>query len=310
MPKKQNIQKYFNQRHELTLTNPTYKRQLKTLTTFFINEDLGGKGDVTSDLMIKNNKIVTAKIIAKESGILAGLTEVIWLASSYKLQVTSYKNDGDKIMREQNLFKLKGRIKTILQLERTLLNILQRMSGIATQTNKLVKLTNNKVLICPTRKTQWGLLDKKAVTLGGGGTHRLGLYDWPLIKDNHLKIANFKFQISNFHEIEVTNEKELLQALKHNPGAIMLDNFSPTKIKKIFTLLNRPLAEPLLPVGKRRQFNRANKYYLNINKTIIEASGGINEKNIAEYAKTGVDVISIGALTHSTKALDISLDII
>ena len=192
-----------------------------------------------------------------------------------------------RIEKGDAIIKLVGGIKTILKLERTILNILQRMSGIATQTAHLVKLCPH-VLICPTRKTQWGLLDKKAVTVGGGGTHRLGLYDWILIKDNHLKISNFEFRILNkFWEIEVKNEKELKKAIALKPDVIMFDNFKPNQIKKLIKILHE----------KHPQI-------------IFEASGGINEETIKNYSQTGVDVISLGALTHSTKALDISLDII
>jgi nicotinate-nucleotide pyrophosphorylase (carboxylating) len=177
------------------------------------------------------------------------------------------------------------------------------MSGIATKTHELVRMTGGKVLICSTRKTLWGLLDKKAVTVGGGGTHRLGLYDWMLVKDNHLEISDFSlrpelrprgFQISDFYEIEVKNEKELKKALLLKPGAIMLDNFKSKNIKQILSAKGGPAS------GWK-------KHYPNI---IIEASGMINEHNIRQYAKSGVDVISIGALTHSAKALDISLDIL
>jgi len=289
MTKQQTIQKYFNQKSKLTLKNPTYKKQVKFLTDWFLAEDLGDKGDVTSDLVIKHNSPATAIITAKESGIVAGLEEIVWLIKKYKIHVTKYKKDGDAIKKAQKILQIKGKIKNILKLERTILNILQRMSGIATQTNKLTKLTGNKILICPTRKTQWGLLDKKAVTLGGGGTHRLGLHDWILIKDNHLKISDFRFQISDFYEIEVKNKKEFKQALEKNPGAIMLDNMKPEQISAIGG-----------PASGWKTINP---------NIILEASGGINETNISEYAKSGVDIISIGALTHSVKALDISLDI-
>jgi len=287
MTKNQNIKKYFNQREKLTLKNPKYKKQVKWLIDFMLQEDLDTKGDITTDSIIKNNPKVTVIVTAKENGILAGIEEIKWLLSRNTYHVTPNKRDGSVIKKGDVILKITGGIKNILKLERTILNILQRMSGIATQTNKLI--TKNSPLLCSTRKTQWGLLDKKSVTLGGGGTHRLGLYDWILIKDNHLKqISNFEFRISNsFYEVEVKNEVEFKKALKKNPGAIMLDNFTPTNIKKILK-----------------------KYSPDIKGNIIEASGGITEKNIREYQKTGVDIISLGSLTHSAKALDISLDII
>lgn len=285
MTKKQILRKYFNQKERLTIKNRDYLRQVKFFTDFFLSEDLAGEGDITTNLTIKQNKKVKAQITAKESGILAGLEEIEWLLTTYNLLLITYKKDSRQIKRGDKLISITGGIKDILKLERTALNILSRMSGIATQTNKLVKKSKGKALICPTRKTQWGLLDKKAVTLGGGGTHRLGLYDFVLIKDNHLaNIHNSKFIIPNsFWEIEADTPAQAKKFSKLNPGAIMLDNFSPLQIKKTIPKLNP--------------------------KIIIEASGGINESNIAEYAKTGVDVISLGALTHSTKALDVSLEL-
>ena len=286
MTKQQTIKKYFDQKEKLSIKNPKYKHQIKWFTDFMLKEDLDNKGDITTNTVIKNNPKVTANIIAKETGILAGLEEITWLTKSYKLQVTGYKNDGEKIKKGEKIIKLSGTIKDILKLERTILNILQRMSGIATQTNKLVK--KNTPLLCPTRKTHWGLLDKKAVTLGGGGTHRLGLYDWILIKDNHLKqVTSYKLQVTSFYEVECKTEKQFAEFIKLKPNAIMLDNFTPTNIKKILK-----------------------KYSSTIKDIIIEASGGINEKNIKEYQKTGADIISLGSLTHSVKSLDISLDIV
>jgi len=286
MTKRQKIKKYFNQREKLALKNPKYLRQVKRLTQNFLREDLGTKGDVTSDAIIKGNPKVTAIIKAKENGILAGLEEVVWFLKTYNLKSITYKLDGTQIKKGTKLFTIKGGIKDILRIERTILNLLQRMSGIATQTHKLVQKVGKDVLVLPTRKTQWGLVDKKAITLGGGGTHRLGLYDWILIKDNHLKhTSHFPLPTSHFWEIECKTKKQVLKFTKLDPDAIMFDNFTPQEIKKI-----------LKQIGKTN--------------IIFEASGGITEKNIIEYAKTGVDVISLGSLTHSVKSLDISLNIV
>ena len=288
MNKTQKIKTYYNQKEKLTLKNKKYLRQVKRLTADFLYEDLENIGDLTSDTVIKGNPKVTAIIKAKAPGIIAGIEETLWFLKTYNLKPTTFTKDGSRIKNEDKIIKLTGGIKDILKIERTILNLMQRMSGIATQTAKLVKLTKNKILIVPTRKTQWGLVDKRAVTLGGGGTHRLGLYDWILIKDNHLKlISNFKFQISNFWEVECKTKKQVLKFVKLNPGAIMLDNFKPGNIKKILKDIK--------------------KYSRNI---IFEASGGITQDNIAEYSKSGVEVISLGSLTHSTKSLDISLDIL
>ena len=146
---------------------------------------------MTSDALIKNSQKAEVIIVAKQDGIVAGLEEVTWLIKGYRLQVIGYRKDGDKIKRGNKILKLTGHIKTILKLERAILNLLQRMSGIATETARLTKLCPN-VLVCSTRKTPLGLLDKKAVIVGNGGTHRLGLYDWILIKDNHIKCANYE----------------------------------------------------------------------------------------------------------------------
>jgi len=289
MNKQQTIKKYFNQKEKLTLKNKVYFNQVKKYLTNSLTDDLGSKGDITTNALNKNNPQAQAIIIAKQDGIVAGLEETLWFSASCKLKAVSYKKDGEKIKKGQTILALNGTIKNILKVERTILNLMQRMSGIATLTNKLASKTKNKVLICSTRKTPLGLLDKKAVTVGGGGTHRLGLYDWILIKDNHLNLTeNCKLKaVSSFWEIEIKNKNEALKFSKLNPGAIMFDNMKPNQIINIIQILN--------------------KDYTNI---IFEASGGINEKNILEYAKTGVDIISLGYLTHSSKALDLSLEII
>lgn len=295
--KQQKIQKYFNQKQKLTIKNEKYLRQLKNLIVNFLDEDLGDVGDITSDNLISENAKANAKIIAKENGILAGLEESKWFLTNYQLQVTSYKHDGAKLKKGEVILEIKGGIKDILKTERTILNLMQRMSGIATQTNKLTKLVGNNILITPTRKTHWGLLDKKAVVCGSGGTHRLGLYDFILIKDNHRHFAGLELEknienIKNkklFWEIEADTQEEVLKFAILKPDVIMFDNFKPEKIKETFKKLK--------------------KMNINYQSIIFEASGGINEKNIAQYNNTGVDIISLGSLTHSAKALDISLDI-
>ena len=204
----------------------------------------------------------------------------------YKLKILTHKKDGEVVKPGDKIYTFKGDLREVLKLERLILNILQRMSGIATATKTLS--TGHHVLVAATRKTPWGLLDKKAVVVGGGGSHRLGLYDWILIKDNHLRITGFNFKRpKNFWEIEVDQENDLAKALALRPDAIMFDNFSPEKIKKMI--------------------NQVRKKYP---KIIFEASGMINEKTIKSYAKTGVDVVSVGAITHSVKALDLSLHIL
>jgi len=196
-----------------------------------------------------------------------------------------------------------GNARTLLSIERTLLNLLSRMSGIATKTHHLIEKTRKagyKTRIACTRKVAPGLLyfDKKAVMIGGGDTHRLHLDDMILIKDNHLaiiggvskavekarEIASFSKKI----EIEVSSADQALEAAKARADIIMLDNFSPQKIREAMALLKKK--------GLR-------------NKVLVEASGGINEQNILEYAATGVDIASLGEITDSVKALDISLEV-
>lgn len=289
MKKELSIKKYYNQKNKLTLKNSNYLRQLNNIVNFILLEDLNNIGDITTDKLIINTSPAKATIISKQNGILAGVEEIIYIAKKYKIKTKVYKKDGAILKNKDKIMTLSGEIKDLLKLERLIINIIQRMSGIATETNKLTKITKNNALVVSTRKTLWGLLDKKAVTVGGGGTHRLGLYDFMLIKNNHLDFAkNIDFKnIKTFWELEVRNEKELKLAINNNAPAIMFDNFSGSDIKKLIK-----------------------KYNKNLKNTVLEASGMINEKNIKHYADSGVDIISIGKITHSAPALDISLRII
>jgi nicotinate-nucleotide pyrophosphorylase (carboxylating) len=283
------IKKYFNQKEKLSLNNNAYLEQVKKFTQDLL------ENDITSNAVIKGNKKAQAKIFSKEQGIVAGLAEVVWFLEKNNIKIKKNKKDGDAVKENEQLLLLSGKIKDILKTERIALNLLQRMSGIATQTFLFTKKIKHRALICPTRKTLYGMLDKKAVTIGNGGTHRLGLHDFILIKDNHLaflknKIEKVSINLNKkklFWEIEVKNKKEAYWAAHLKPGAIMFDNFKPKEIK--------------------RAINNINKYYPDI---IFEASGGITLKNIKKYKKIGVDIISCGSLTHSIKALDMSLDIL
>jgi nicotinate-nucleotide pyrophosphorylase (carboxylating) len=297
MSKSQKIQTHFNQSQKLTIKNKKYLGQLKNLIGNFLDEDVDKVGDVTTDILISENSKASAKLIAKQHGVFAGIEETKYLLKIYNLKFTIYKNDCEKIKKGDVLLKISGGIKDILKVERTLLNMIQRMSGIATQTHKLQNLVGKKVLVVSTRKTHWGLLDKKAVVCGGGGTHRLGLYDFILIKDNHRHFAGADLEkklieIKNkklFWEIECDTAEEVFQFAPYKPDVIMFDNFKPEQIKQTL--------KKLFELDK------------NYREIIFEASGGINESNIASYKNCGVDIISLGALTHSAKALDISLDI-
>ena len=266
-------------------------------------EDVG-QGDVTSAAVVPAGLKAEAVIMAKEVGIAAGIEETVILAKSLGLSVKTEVADGKQIRNEQILIKLSGDIRTILSAERTMLNLLSRMSGIATATSRLVeklRKANLTTKIAATRKTALGLLyfDKKAVIVGGGDPHRLCLDDMVLVKDNHLAIAGGVEkavkkvkQAASFSkkiEVEVTSIADALKATKAGADIIMLDNFSPKQINEAIKAL------------KKAGF---------FGKVLLEASGGITEQNLLAYAQTHVDVISMGALTHSVKALDVSLEII
>ena len=265
-------------------------------------EDIG-LGDVTTAAVVPSGLTVGATIKAKEAGTAAGLEEATVLAESLGLKVTAEVADGAALRKGQIIMKLSGDAQTILSVERTLLNLISRMSGIATTTKKLtekLKKAQAKTRIAATRKTAPGLLyfDKKAVRAGGGDPHRLNLGDMILVKDNHIVVAgsienavkNAK-QNASFSkkiEVEVARVKDALKAAKAGADIIMLDNFAPKQIKEAIDLL------------KKAGF---------FGKILLEASGEITTENLLEYAATQVDVISLGALTHSVKAFDVSLDI-
>jgi len=260
----------------------------------FLAEDIG-KGDITSELLSK--KRISVKIISREKAILAGSK---YAKEIFKLKGCESKiitKDGSRIKPNQTIMKITGDANKILTCERTALNIITRMSGIATQTNELVKKIPNKTKIYATRKTAPGLryFDKEAVEIGGGKKHRLRLDEMVMIKDNHIAVENSisslikktKKKYKKF-EVEVENTEDAILAAKEGATIIMLDNFSPTQIiKTIAVLKNKKLRKNVL----------------------LEASGGINSKNISKYGKTGVDIISIGSITNSVKGIDVSLEI-
>ncbi|MDR2707630.1 MAG: carboxylating nicotinate-nucleotide diphosphorylase [Nitrososphaerota archaeon] len=268
----------------------------------FLREDIG-QGDSTTTAIIPTDITVTAKVIAKETGIAAGIKEAAILAQLMGLKVKVNIIDGEEIKNRQVLMHITGDAQTILTVERTLLNLLSRMCGIATATYKLVKkleVVESQAKIAATRKTAPGLsyFDKRAISIGGGDTHRLHLDDMVLIKDNHIaligtpvdavKLAKKNMSFSKKVEVEITDVKDLLQVARAGADIIMLDNFTPEEAYKAAEALkNAKLSHNIL----------------------LEVSGGINDETLIEYAKAKVDIISIGSLTHSTKALDISLEI-
>jgi nicotinate-nucleotide pyrophosphorylase (carboxylating) len=279
------------------------RRLLEEKLLKFLAEDLG-QGDVTTELTVSPESTAQAVVITKETGIAAGIEEASVLLESLGLKVVASVADGEKIGKDHILMKIVGNTRTILSVERTLLNILSRMSGIATTTRRLVEKIQRKGLktkVASTRKTAVGLLyfDKKAVMIGGGDTHRLHLDDMVLIKDNHIVAAGnaknainkvkAKASFSKKIEVEVTKVEDVLTVAKTGVHVIMLDNFSPEQIKNAVILLKK---EGLL------------------GKVLLEASGGITERNILEFASTGVNIVSLGELTASPRALDLSLEII
>lgn len=261
-------------------------------------EDIGD-GDHTTLCSIPTEATGAQKLLVKEAGILAGVevAKKIFHRFDPELQIEQFLNDGDEIKPGDVAFIVRGKVRSLLQTERLMLNVMQRMSGIATTTAKYMKLlegTGCKVL--DTRKTTPGMrmLEKAAVKIGGGKNHRIGLFDMILLKDNHIDFcggitnaldrakAYLKENNKNLKiEIEVRNFKELDEALSHG-GAdrIMLDNFSVEDTRKAVEIINH--------------------------QTEVESSGGITIETIRNYAECGVDYISVGALTHSVKCLDLS----
>ena len=279
------------------------KTVLKEKISKFLEEDLG-QGDITSLLTVPSGTIVEAEIVAKEPGVIAGIEEVLTLLESFGFQVRSLVSDGSRVEGKATLLEIVGDARTLLSIERTLLNLLTRMSGIATATSRLIEKVRSagyKTRIACTRKVAPGLLyfDKRAVMLGGGDTHRLHLDDLIIVKDNHLivvgdvgeavKRVREAVSFSKKIEIEVSTGGEALEAAKAGADIVMLDNFSPQQIKNTIVLLDRE--------GLR-------------SKVLIEASGGINEQNVLKFAATGVDVLSLGEITDSVKALDMSLEVV
>lgn len=255
--------------------------------------------DTTTDYLIPEDQEGSAQFLAKADGILCGLEVALRvfqiLQPDFKYEV--FKNDGDEIKKGEVFAKVYGKTRTILKGERTALNLIQHMSGIATATNEAVKLTEGtNASIADTRKTLPGLrpIQKYAVTVGGGKNHRYNLSDAAMLKDNHVDagggIANavkaLKKRLGHMTkiELEVRNLDELNQALEAKVDVIMLDNMSCEMMKEAVKITN--------------------------GRALLEASGGITKETLRNVAMTGVDIISIGALTHSVQAFDISLKIV
>jgi len=279
------------------IQNTLTKFSLEKVIQDALYEDLGQNGDITSNSIIDIESEDSFYMTAREEGTVSGifLACLTFELVDKNLEFTPNIKDGDKVKKGDVIAKIKGKTRSILSGERTALNFLSHLSGIATSTNQMVELiSKTKAKIVSTRKTTPNLrvLEKNAVKDGGGVNHRFGLYDGILIKDNHIAASGsiketiLKAKKNSGHmvkvEIEVDNILQFKEAVITNVDAILLDNFSLNDLKDAVSL--------------------------NKNNIILEASGKINEKNIFEIAKTGIDLISSGWITHSSPALDIGLD--
>lgn len=270
---------------------------IKYVVDYALKEDIGN-GDITTNSLIPLNLQTKATMVAKSSGVIAGLAvaEYVFRTLSPDIVWKPFVNDGDKVAEGDLILEISGSYRALLTGERLALNFMQRMSGIATMTANYVNaLTGYKTKILDTRKTVPGLrlLDKYAVMMGGGTNHRIGLYDMVLIKDNHIKVAGgitravaqIKKNVPDGIKIEVetTTIEEVKEALAVGVDIIMLDNMT-----------NNTMAESVKIISGHAK---------------VEASGNMTLERIKEVAATGVDFISIGALTHSVAAFDISMNI-
>jgi nicotinate-nucleotide pyrophosphorylase (carboxylating) len=266
----------------------------------FLNEDLG-RGDITTQAVVVRQQRARGRFLAKEPMVVAGLeaAEAVFSTLDSQQQIEAFVSDGDEVEAGKVIARTNGFADVLLAGERVALNLLQRLSGIATQTRAYVRaVEGTKAQIVDTRKTAPGLrmLEKYAVVAGGGRNHRFGLDDGVLIKDNHVALAGgvgaaverARRAVGHLHkiEVEVTNERELREALSSGADTLLLDNQTPEETVRLVQI-----ARELAP------------------QVLLESSGGITLENVRAYAAAGVDLISIGALTHSARAMDISFKI-
>jgi nicotinate-nucleotide pyrophosphorylase (carboxylating) len=314
-PRQQRLRRALFRGESLQLENPKYAKSVRALLSELLASDVG-YGDLTVATLHLTDQHASAKILAKESGVIAGVSEFCWLLNRDDLETKIRKQDGEIVKAGEIVLEIEGRRSGLLAHERVGLNLLQRLSGVATATRRLqevVRLHNSETQVVGTRKTPWGLLDKRAVHLGGGGTHRLGLWDAILVKNNHLALlANREEDAvgiaverawparksAAFIEVEVRSAESAIAAAQafrrmqefsqeeadDCPCLLLLDNMAPAEMSAtIMQLRGQGLLDHVL----------------------TEASGDISENNIEEYATCGVDAISMGALTHSPRALDL-----
>ncbi|RNB82782.1 carboxylating nicotinate-nucleotide diphosphorylase [Brevibacillus fluminis] len=273
------------------------KRELRAKIEDWLMEDIGS-GDITSECTIPEDEQGKGILYAKEAGIIAGLpvAELVFETVDAGLTFKALVKEGERVEKGQAIVEVSGSVQSILSGERLALNLLQRLSGIATRTREFVDvLDGTKARVVDTRKTTPGLrlVEKYAVRIGGGHNHRYALYDAVMIKDNHIKGAGSitkaveaaRANIPHTMKIEVESEtiEQVKEALAVGADIIMLDNMSTEMMREAVSLIN--------------------------GRAIVEASGGVTLETVRAIAETGVDVISVGALTHSVRALDISLDL-
>jgi nicotinate-nucleotide pyrophosphorylase (carboxylating) len=315
-PREEQLKRAMFRGDNLHLGDPAYLQTVRTFLSELLYSDMGG-GDLTVAALELADEHASAKVLAKESGVIAGIAEFSWLLNRDDIEVSARKQDGEAIEPGDVVLEIEGRRGDLLVHERVGLNLLQRMSGIASATRyfqDFVHRERPETHLVGTRKTPWGLLDKRAIHLGGGGTHRLGLWDAILIKNNHLALLAEREEdavriaverawparkSATFIEVEVRSEQAALraaEAFRHKrelpraeeggdcPCFLLLDNMPASKTSAIIAALR---SQGLL------------------DHVLTEASGNISESNIAEYAASGVDAISMGALTHSARALDL-----
>ena len=312
MDRAKSVELAYQRGKELNLNNKNYLSWLEKFFDQEYKEDISS-GDITSEAILTKNKLGRAILKAKQSGIVGGIEEVIWFYKKHDLKVEICIGDAEKIKKGNTILEVLGRRRDILATERIGLNVLQRMSGITTETRRLANLLKGySTRIAATRKTHLRYLDKKAVFLGGGLTHRFGLWDSILIKDNHLEalkrdgirnpvekaitLASQFVDRVGFIEIEITEQDDAIKATRTfkeltltKPCIIMLDNSTPNDIEQIIKTLK---SENLYGYA------------------LLEASGNITPENMKEYAETGIDVVSLGYLTHSARSFDMSLEMI
>lgn len=290
----------------------TFKKKSKDLNQYFnlreslirfLREDIG-QGDITSEYIVDEDSKCSSSIICKsEVAVIAGLEEARAIFDICNCKSNALVKDGDIVKNGRKVMKIKGNTRSILKAERTALNLIMRMSGIATDTKKfvdIVRTVSNDIKITGTRKTAPGLrfFDKKSIVLGGGYAHRNSLDEMILIKDNHHALtssikrsilkAKLKAGKNIMIECEVSDTKSSVEAIKSGADIIMLDNFSPQEAQKTISYLKRS--------GLRE-------------KILVEISGGVNISNIKDYATALPDMISVGSLTHSSQSIDFSMEI-